>query len=67
MEINTSRAVMTPCVGICSLDPDTDLCMGCWRTRDEVASWAMAGDDLRRQILSRARRRREQARNEDEL
>jgi predicted Fe-S protein YdhL (DUF1289 family) len=61
MEINTSRAVMTPCVGICTLDPETDLCKGCWRSREEVASWATARDDLRRFILANARRRREKA------
>jgi predicted Fe-S protein YdhL (DUF1289 family) len=65
MEINTSRAVMTPCVGICSLDPDTDLCQGCWRSREEVAAWATAGDDLRRFILANARRRRDKARAAD--
>jgi predicted Fe-S protein YdhL (DUF1289 family) len=58
MEANTSRAVMTPCVGICQLDPDTDLCMGCWRTRDEVARWTYMDDDTRRTVVARARRRR---------
>ncbi len=61
MEFNTSRAVMTPCVGICRLDPDTDLCLGCWRSRDEVARWAIADDVSRRAIVARARWRRERA------
>jgi len=27
------------CVGVCKLDPATDLCRGCQRTLDEIAGW----------------------------
>ena len=30
----------TPCVGICSLDSDTRVCVGCGRTVNEIAGWA---------------------------
>ena len=31
--------ISTPCIRVCILDPDTGLCEGCGRTRDEIAAW----------------------------
>ncbi|MBK8183884.1 MAG: DUF1289 domain-containing protein [Candidatus Competibacteraceae bacterium] len=29
----------SPCIGICVINPQTQLCDGCLRTLDEIASW----------------------------
>ena len=29
----------SPCNRICTLEPVTDLCMGCFRTLDEISGW----------------------------
>ncbi|MFN0192784.1 MAG: DUF1289 domain-containing protein [Aestuariivirga sp.] len=29
----------TPCVKVCVVDPDSGFCIGCGRTRGEIASW----------------------------
>jgi predicted Fe-S protein YdhL (DUF1289 family) len=29
----------SPCVGICAINPQTQLCDGCLRTLDEIAAW----------------------------
>lgn len=50
--------VDSPCVGICQLDLVADLCIGCFRTRDEVAVWGAASDDVKRDILMKSRERR---------
>ena len=50
--------VDSPCVGICQLDLTFDLCIGCFRTRDEVAVWGAASDDVKRDILAKIRERR---------
>jgi uncharacterized protein len=50
--------VDSPCVGICQLDLAADLCIGCFRTRDEVAVWGAASDDVKRDILANSRARR---------
>lgn len=42
----TFRAVLSPCVGICSLD-EAGLCAGCLRTADEIAAWPRMNDDQR--------------------
>jgi uncharacterized protein len=31
--------IETPCVKICVLEPETGFCIGCGRTRGEIASW----------------------------
>ncbi len=29
----------TPCIAVCFIDPQTDLCAGCGRTLPEIARW----------------------------
>lgn len=29
----------SPCVGVCVVNPQTQLCDGCFRTLDEIAAW----------------------------
>lgn len=29
----------TPCIKVCFIDPQTDLCSGCGRTLPEIARW----------------------------
>ena len=47
----------SPCVGICELDIATDLCIGCLRTRVEVAAWSSATEEIKLQILERVKTR----------
>jgi uncharacterized protein len=42
----TFRAVLSPCIGVCSLGED-GLCLGCHRTSSEIARWVAMGDDER--------------------
>ena len=48
----------SPCISVCVLDDD-DVCMGCFRTANEITDWFMASDDEKREVLRRARERRE--------
>ena len=50
--------VDSPCIGICQLDLAADLCIGCFRTREEVAMWGAASDDLKQEILAKTLERR---------
>jgi predicted Fe-S protein YdhL (DUF1289 family) len=45
-----SRAVLTPCIGICTLAPNGH-CEGCFRTGDEIARWLSMGDDERLRLM----------------
>ena len=44
------RAVLSPCIGICSID-DTGLCAGCHRTGDEIAAWSLMDDAARLRFM----------------
>ena len=44
--------IETPCVKICVVDPETGFCVGCGRTRDEIASWLTIDADERRTIMA---------------
>lgn len=51
-----SAAVMSPCINVCKMEQG--LCAGCFRTIDEIARWANAGDDDKRLILAAVAQRR---------
>ncbi len=44
------RAVLSPCIGICSLDAG-GFCEGCHRSVAEIARWAQMGDDERLHLM----------------
>lgn len=44
--------VESPCRRICVLDPVTDLCIGCGRTRAEIAAWRSLDVDQRRTVMA---------------
>ena len=46
----------SPCISVCVLD-DNDICMGCYRSAEEVADWFMASDEQKRDVLRKARER----------
>jgi len=39
MTIAAEDDVPSPCVRLCTLDPATDTCVGCLRTRAEIKAW----------------------------
>lgn len=49
--------VASPCVRKCTLDRD-DVCVGCFRSIDEICAWGGADDERRRAILRNAAARR---------
>jgi len=49
--------VESPCISICILNEKTKLCEGCFRTREEIAGWATADAEERRQILENLKER----------
>jgi uncharacterized protein len=43
--------ISTPCIRVCTLDPETGLCEGCGRTLDEIARWYGLSEDERVRIM----------------
>jgi len=44
--------IATPCIKICVIDPETDLCIGCARTRLEIGAWIGLGDAGRESVMA---------------
>lgn len=57
-------SIPSPCVRNCCLHPQTDVCLGCHRSLEEIIAWHDASDVQRLEILARATARREAARND---
>lgn len=53
----------SPCNGVCILDEDTGLCVGCLRTSEEIAGWEEFSDAEREEVMERISER-EAERNE---
>ncbi len=53
--------LVSPCTGVCTMDPETGFCLGCWRTIDEISTWPDVGDDGKIEILERLRARQSAA------
>ena len=50
------EAVKSPCINIC--EPGSDnICKGCFRTLEEIASWRYASMQERSEIVSKAKQR----------
>jgi len=48
--ITAQTDIQSPCISVCRMSDSTGLCMGCFRTGDEIASWSSAGDGGKRGI-----------------
>ena len=56
----SDEEIRSPCISVCVLD-ENDICMGCFRSAEEVTDWFMAGDEEKRAIMQRVEQRREAA------
>ncbi len=54
--------IISPCTGVCRMDPTTGWCVGCKRDIDEIVSWASLDDAGRRRIFALLPQRRRAAR-----
>jgi predicted Fe-S protein YdhL (DUF1289 family) len=50
--------VQSPCVEICQLDPVSGMCLGCFRTMDEIATWIELTDIEKQSVLLNAQKRK---------
>jgi len=50
--------LVSPCIGICLMDPATRTCRGCLRTIEEIAGWYEASSAEKAAIVARLAVRR---------
>ena len=48
----------SPCISVCQLDAASGMCLGCYRTRSEIAAWPSMDTDAQRALLGMLRDRR---------
>ncbi len=53
--------IQSPCTSVCQLDTVTGLCLGCWRTGDEIAAWSGLDNFRKKEIINALHERREKA------
>jgi len=53
------QPVRTPCVKVCIVDGESGLCLGCYRTLNEIAAWATLPAEIREQLMAELPRRRD--------
>jgi len=47
----------SPCIGVCVINPQTQLCEGCSRTLDEIAAWWDYTPNQKRRIIEQLEER----------
>ena len=47
----TRNEIESPCVQICVVHPDAQICTGCYRTLDEIRDWSKMTSDKRRELM----------------
>jgi uncharacterized protein len=51
MDLQHFPDIETPCIKICVIEPETGFCIGCGRTRGEVAGWIGMASEERLRIM----------------
>ena len=52
-ELEPDGYVPSPCICVCTMDQATGLCIGCYRTIDEIAGWSAMSDTEKRAVWQR--------------
>lgn len=55
--------VLSPCNSVCKMDENSGLCLGCWRTIDEIVAWSSNSDDAKKKTLALIELRKDAAEN----
>ena len=56
-----TQGPVSPCSGVCLLDPRFGWCAGCFRQPQEIRVWPSANDEEKQQILDQLDERERQA------
>ena len=52
--------ILSPCIGVCSMDDATGFCQGCYRTMDEIQGWWDLDAQQKSMIVQKASEREAQ-------
>ena len=43
--------IVSPCIGVCTMNDNTGFCQGCYRTVDEIREWWNMTDQEREKVM----------------
>ena len=58
------KAIATPCIKVCIVDPESNLCLGCFRTLPEIGGWSRFSEEDRSRLMADLPTRRSRIRPE---
>lgn len=47
-----SMSISSPCIQVCCVEPKAGICLGCYRTLPEIATWARKSEHERTAIMA---------------
>lgn len=60
--MSENEAVESPCISVCAMDDVTGVCLGCYRTAEEIEQWwDMSPDAQKKVVEAAAERQKDQA------
>jgi predicted Fe-S protein YdhL (DUF1289 family) len=51
-EVWVRDEVESPCVKLCVVHPEERICIGCYRTIEEIATWSRMTPEARREVMA---------------
>ena len=57
-----AKVIKSPCVHICCLD-EKDICLGCYRSCDEICKWGAMNNDERTDVMKKVAEREQESGN----
>jgi hypothetical protein len=58
--MSLDQPIASPCVSICALNDD-DICIGCYRSADEILRWGKMNEDQKRAVYINIEKRTTEA------
>jgi hypothetical protein len=57
----SDQEIQSPCIGVCSMDDLSGLCLGCYRTLEEIQGWWDLDNTGKQAVIEQASERETQA------
>jgi predicted Fe-S protein YdhL (DUF1289 family) len=52
LAVKVGQPIQSPCIKICCIEPQSKLCLGCYRTLPEIARWGQYSAQEREDIMA---------------
>jgi predicted Fe-S protein YdhL (DUF1289 family) len=50
LALSMAANLPSPCISLCQMNQQSGLCLGCFRTIDEICAWSALGDGGKREV-----------------